>query len=325
MSALDATLNARIGWMRGLDLHTMMTDPDLATRVLQSYVGDSTYVGPDVAFVERLIDGPLGPASLRIRIYDSACNAAGPRPALLWMHGGGFISGGLDDIESDLVAREISARSGNVVIAVDYHLADGRVGYPTLHREVACAFRWSHEHADELGIDAGRLLLGGASAGGNLALAAALQLRDAAEPAPSGLVLVYPLLHQELPPWRDGPPDFDEVPASFRFPAAMFNLMYDTYLATSSSGGARYASVEGHLLNDLPPTLVMVAEFDDLRASGEFFADSARLAGVDVSEYLARGVVHGHLAMPADIPETDRSLQVIADYLGRGPEHRPRQ
>src|SRR3954452_927450 len=134
---------------------------------------------PDVRVDERRVPGPHG--DVPVRIYsprDGTPSGAG----VVWMHGGAFVAGDLDMPEADALARELCARAGAVVVSVDYRLATGGGRFPGPHDDVVAAWRWTAEHAAELGIDPARLAIGGASAGGNLAAGAALRLRDEGGP-----------------------------------------------------------------------------------------------------------------------------------------------
>ena len=117
----------------------------------------------------------------------AAASRGTDRPALVWVHGGAFLGGDLDMLEADGVAREICARAGAVVVSVDYRLCHGGVTYPVPHDDVVAAVRWVRDYAGRLGVDADRISVGGASAGGNLAAGATLRLRDDDDWLPAAL------------------------------------------------------------------------------------------------------------------------------------------
>ncbi len=100
------------------------------------------------------VDGPHGPVP--VRVYgDPRSTDGADRPALLWIHGGAFMFGDLDMPEADWTAREICARTGGVVVSVDYRLAVGGVHHPVPLDDCVAATRWLRDHAAELGVDAG--------------------------------------------------------------------------------------------------------------------------------------------------------------------------
>jgi acetyl esterase len=116
----------------------------------------------------------------------------------VWLHGGGFIAGDLEMPEADWVARSIAA-DGFTVVSGDYRACLDGVHYPIPNDDVLDLRMWVAEHAIELGIDPERIHLGGASAGAALAATLGKRLRDGAGGAPKSIVLVYPVLHYELP------------------------------------------------------------------------------------------------------------------------------
>ncbi|WAJ33214.1 alpha/beta hydrolase fold domain-containing protein [Arthrobacter sp. FX8] len=151
--------------------------------------------GPDVPIRAVTADGRHGPVA--IRIYGEPAGA--DSPALVWLHGGGFVSGSVDSPESDYLAR-VLANQGTPVLSVDYRLARDGVSFPIPHDDALACWFWARKNAESLGLDPDLLCLGGAGAGGNLAVGAALYLIDAGKPLPAKLLLAYPFLHAELPP-----------------------------------------------------------------------------------------------------------------------------
>jgi acetyl esterase len=230
------------------------------------------------------------------------------RRTLVWMHGGGFSAGDLDMPEADVVARELVERAGIAVVSVDYRLA----AYPAGLDDVVAV-------ASLLSRDSGPLVIGGTSAGGNLALAAGLRLRDAATPL-AALVLAYPYLHRHNPP---APPGLEErmapLPESARFPPAKMTAMAEFYLGALADDPPAYAypgsAAPGAVdFAGLPPTLVIGAGNDDLLPSALDAAERLRAAAVPVTEYLEPGVQHGHLNT-AGLPGALRTLDEIARFL----------
>ncbi len=167
-----------------------------------------------------------------VRVYPAA---APNGSVLVWLHGGAFMFGTIDMPEADEVARRLS-ETGTTVVSVDYTLGpldglDGLPGpeegtpgpspeqfaaelaaagprspYPTASLQTVAAFEWARANAHTWGADPRRVSLGGASAGGNLSAGAAVRLRDAGGDAPASLLLVYPVLHSELPAGRSRAP-----------------------------------------------------------------------------------------------------------------------
>lgn len=259
---------------------------------------------PRLANVESAdirIDGPdrrLVPA----RLYRDASAEASGR-ALVWVHGGAFIGGHLDMPESNWVALELAAR-GIPVLAVDYVKCLGDVHFPEPSDDVLAAWRHAVAHADELfGVPASSVLLGGASAGGNLTAGATARLRDAGEGVPAGLVLVYPVVHP------NGPAASAELDLDSPHGGLTLNFVGSVEALADPHAFAALGPAEG-----FPPTFVLVCEFDELRPSGEAFTEQLRAAGVDVSLRLEAGADHGHINEPAD-PTALPTVEAIAEWV----------
>ena len=262
---------------------------------------------------DREAPGPHGPVPLRV--YTPLAPADGPRPVLVFCHGGSFQHGDLDMPEGDATARGVAGRADAVAVSVDYRLCDEPPGGNPARRlpgtdpaldvrapipcdDVIAAVDWTRAHAEELGIDPDRLGLGGASAGGNLAAAASLRLAEAGR-APAASLLMYPVTHPLNPEaTAEETAALAGVPDRFRFTPAGMRRMAETYLggpleqATAHDfpglGTAEQPAV-------LPRTYLEADELDDLRLGARRDAEQLAEAGVEVELVVRRGVTHGHL------------------------------
>jgi acetyl esterase len=265
-----------------------------------------------VAIEELAIDGPHG--GVPARLY------TGPRQsgaALVWLHGGAFIAGTLAMPEAHWVGLALAA-AGIPVLSADYRKALHGVRFPVPLDDVVAAWEWADASLTDLVGPTGGLHLGGASAGGNLAAGATVRSRDHGGPLPSGLVLVYPVLHGELPPLTpearaaiDHAPD-DTVqftPDTCR--QIGLNYVGDAALLTHPHAFPAAAGPAG-----LPPTLIVNAQYDTLRASGEAFGAQLSRAGVDVRVELEPGAAHGFLDTPLE-PFGPRAVERIAAWITR--------
>jgi acetyl esterase len=292
---------ARFHYLDGLiSLREAYTDPALIQQIRQFETWDPGQAPPAVHTRDESVPGPHGPVPVRIYApYEMAPVAA---PCLVWVHGGGFIGGDLDMREADWTAREVCAAAGAVVISVDYRLAVGGVCYPVPHDDTVTAVAWARDRASDLGIDPARIAIGGASAGGNLTAGAALKLRDRDGWMPAALTLVYPVLHARVPaPSASLAAGLAELPPLFQVPAGESSPLAENYLGGPLSSADGYAFAAGAILDGLCPTLVLNAEYDHLRASGEAFTAAAAVAGVDVRQVTIRGMLHGFLNLPAEV------------------------
>jgi acetyl esterase/lipase len=235
------------------------------------------------------------------------------------VHGGAFLGGDLDMREADGVAREICARAGAVVVSVEYRLCHGGVTYPVPHDDVVAAVRWVRDSATTLGIDADRISVGGASAGANLAAGATLRLRDDDAWQPASLVLAYPVAHASLPPASAALTALmADLPPMLRFLPADTAFISGNYLGGAHSRADGYAMPGVAVLDGLCPVLVLDAEFDDLRPSGEALTGQLATAGVDVQHVTVRGLPHGFLNQPAAaLQPVDEALSLMADVVDR--------
>ena len=268
---------------------------------------------PVVPVRDDTATGPHGPIPVRIHTPE---DTGDDRPCVVWLHGGAFRMGDLDMPEADRVSRELVTRAGAVVVGVDYRLAVGGVSYPVPHDDVVAAVRWVRAHAADLGVAEDRISLGGASAGGNLAAGAALRLRDDDGWSPANLVLAYPVLHAELPP---PPPSstarMAEVPTILHFPPHEVRAIAENYLGGPVSRADGYAMPGLAALEGLCPTLLLTAEYDDLRGSGEVFVGQLAQAGVDVRYVQVRSMLHGFLGLPSAIEPVGAALDLIAETV----------
>ncbi|WP_433788695.1 alpha/beta hydrolase [Actinoplanes sp. CA-252034] len=267
---------------------------------------------------DRSIDGPHGP--IPVRVHTPAGDA---RAGLVWAHGGAFFGGDLDMPESDQVARRL-ADHGVTVVTVDYRLAPimdwttgtlteqpGRVHYPVASEEVTAAFTWARTAHARIPVWA----IGGASAGGALTAGATLRLRDSGRPLPHGVLLVYPVLHAVLPP---GSAELAAKVATLPNPelvgADAISRMNLNYVRDPAALAQPYAFPGGHDLTGLPPTFILNADIDPLRASGQRYGAELADAGVDLVLVREDGTRHGHLNEP-DSPAAALSIDRMARWI----------
>ncbi len=228
-----------------------------------------------------------------VRIYRSERQRDGG-PVIVHFHGGGWTLGALD--QSDWLCSEVSAGVGAVVVSVDYRLAPTH-RFPTAVLDSLAAVSWAAEHADDLGVDVGRIGLMGDSAGGNLATVVSQILRARGGPPVAHQALMYPATDLRTPE------DFDHRnPARTDWPilssASMVGFR-DHYLGPDGDANDPMASpILAENLAGLPPALIQVAEYDPLRDDGIRYARALQAAGVPVrlTEYV--GMPHGYFSFP---------------------------
>ena len=256
---------------------------------------------------EVSIRGPDGGA-LNLRLY----RPAGPdgRGALLWLHGGGFTTGNLDT--HDTLCRRLAAGASVPVLSVDYRLAPEH-RFPAALDDTIAALEWLATEGRHAGIDTTRLAIGGSSAGGNLAAAAALHARDAGGPPIVRQVLVYPAL------------DASQSQSSHSrdlHGAQLTSSMMRTYWC-HYSGPDRdlrtplLSPLWAPSLAGLPTTSVVVAEIDPLRDEVDMYAARLRESGVAVETRTWRGVMHGFFGQAGVLPKAIEAQRFVCDALAR--------
>jgi epsilon-lactone hydrolase len=225
---------------------------------------------------ELLVPGPAGAPEVRVRRYRPA-EPEGPLPAMVYIHGGGFVVGSLDLYDAD--CRRIAAEVGAVVFSVDYRLAPEHP-FPAALEDVLAAF-W--ELLDR-GATPARTAIAGDSAGGWLALTAALWLRDSGDPAPAALGLISPWLDLTGSTWPD-----DRGDAMLR-PSWLHRCARD-FGGGSDPGGDELAPLEADLAG-LPPITMHVGSEEILLEDAVRLARLARAAGVPVDLRRLDGLWH---------------------------------
>ena len=237
-------------------------------------------VGP---VTERIIPGPGG--DLKLRIYHP--EGQGPFPLLAFFHGSGFVLCSLDT--HDGMCRNLCAGSACIVVSVDYRLAPEH-RFPAGLDDCVFATRWIANHASELNGDAGRLAVGGDSAGGNLAAALALRIRDEGGPRLCGQLLIYPVTDYHTP----GTPSYQENAEGYGLTRDTMRWFWNHYLGDPAEAAHPYASpLRAQDLGGLPTALVVTAEYDPLRDEGEYYAEKLRAAGTSCVTSRWQGMNHG--------------------------------
>jgi acetyl esterase len=242
----------------------------------------------EVARVEdRAIAGPGG--DVPIRIYWPTAPAGDPPGVLVWLHGGGWVIGDLDT--ADGTARSLAEGAGAVVVSVDYRLSPEHVA-PAAIDDAAAALAWTVAHADELGIDPRRVAVGGDSAGGNLAALLCQRAQADGLPPIAFQLLVYPVTDL-----AQSHPSCDENAEGYLLTKSGMTWFIGHHLGGFDPKDPIVSPLHADSVADLPPALVITAEFDPLRDEGEAYAARLREAGVPVDAVRYDGQIHGFFGM----------------------------
>lgn len=262
---------------------------------------------PIGAVTDRSIDGPAGEVGLR---FYTPRGLTGRSPALVFVHGGGWIYGDLDS--HDATCRYLAEQAQVRVVSVDYRLAP-EAPFPAALDDVVAAWRWVNQHAQALGMDPDRIAIGGDSAGGNLAAVVAQQAVSGDVPAPAFQLLIYPAT------------DFSTVATSrltyadgFFLTKAFMDLAEENYLV----GGEDRADPRlSPLLGDptgVAPAHVVTAGFDPLLDEGTAYAEAMEAAGVEVSHHCEDSMIHGFVNMVGVGTSAPQAVRRLAAALQRG-------
>ncbi|GAB2748672.1 alpha/beta hydrolase [Nocardioides pakistanensis] len=281
-------------WMQGAHV----TDPgfDVAAERRAARRAAATEPREEVAHVED-----VDAAGVPCRLYLPAAPAAASG-AVVYLHGGGFVFGDLET--HDAQSRRVANRTGLAVLSVDYRRPPEH-RFPAAVRDVDTALEWLVGAAPALGLDVSRLVTMGDSAGGNLALVAALRHPNLL----AATVLVYPFI--------DPRGRFD----SYRREAAGFGAReadwyWQQYAAEPGDfDDPDLAPLDSPRLGTLPPTLVIAAEHDPLVDEDVELARRIEAAGGQVSWSVCPGMIHGFWRHPEQFDAAEESLAEIAAFL----------
>lgn len=241
---------------------------------------------PIASVEDRVVPGPAG--ELTVRVYRPQLGA--PLPTLVYFHGGGWVIGSLDT--HDASCRDLARRAGCAVVSVEYRLAPEH-RYPAAAEDCYAVTAWLAEHGAELGVDGGKLAVGGDSAGGNLAAVVALMARERGGPALVFQLLIYPVTDADFER-----ASYIENAEGLLLEAADMRWFWNLYVPDLARRTDAYcAPLRAADLAGLPAALVITAEFDPLRDEGEAFARRLEQAGVPVVSTRYDGMIHGFFGM----------------------------
>jgi acetyl esterase len=261
--------------------------------------------------IERVEDHSIRGASSRVgvRLYFPR-GADGPLPALVYLHGGGWVFGDLETHDS--LCREIAARAGILVASVDYHRSP-EAKFPSALDDGFETLQWLADPATarRFNLRRGKVAIGGDSAGGNMSAVLSVTSRDRGGPPLAGQLLICPVV--AYLPKTDS---YSANAAGYGLDATFMPWMWAQYLESSRQGAdPRVAPLLTGDLHGVAPALVITAEYDILRDEGEQYADRLRAAGVPTRATRYNGVIHGFLDYRGLVPQGWQAIDEIATTL----------
>jgi len=249
---------------------------------------------------DLIVPAPTGPVP--VRIYQPVGDCIG---TFVWLHGGGWVLGSPDLCDDQV--RAIANASSCAVLSVDYRLAPEHP-FPAGLDDSLAVVRWAA--VGGAGGRGGALVVGGESAGGNLAAAVTLLARDAGEPVIDLQVLVHPALDRDADSSSK-----QQFAHGYGLTASAMDAFWDQY--AGAERGPLVSPLRAATLAGLPPALVVTAECDILRDEGERYANELRAAGVPVTLRRCEGMMHGFLAHAGVIDAARAAFGWIGDGIQR--------
>lgn len=254
----------------------------------------------------KKIDGPDG--DIEMMIYTPASAREGQAlPVVLYVHGGGWVIANL--LVYDASPRALCNAAHAIVVSTHYRQAPEHK-FPAAHDDVYAAYKWTLEHASELGGDPARVAVVGESAGGNMAATISMRARDDGIQMPLHQVLVYPVadysMHGE---------SYREMAQAKPLNSAMMPWFFSHYLDSTADGQSPYISLVNANLAGLPSTTIINAELDPLRSDGEALAQKLTAAGVATRQKTFSGVTHEFFGMGVVVDKAAEAVQMAAHGL----------
>lgn len=257
---------------------------------------------------DKAIPGTLG--DIPVRIYTPA--GEGPFGVLVYFHGGGWVIGDLDTC--DAVCRELCTLGELVVVSVDYRMAPEDI-YPAAVQDSYDATAWAAANMAELNGN-GKLGVAGESAGGNLSAVVALKAREENGPEINVQCLLYPVTDCDF-----SRPSYAENGEGYLLELKSMEWFWNTYCPDPEQRKEPYASpLLAEDLSNLPPAIIVTAQYDPLRDEGKAYADALQAAGNQVNYTCYEGLVHDFFATAALFPCSrtgfEATLTQLKNHLG---------
>lgn len=224
---------------------------------------------------------------IKLKVYTPK-NQSTSLPALLWIHGGGYVIG--DYEENDLLCAAFVQQANCVVVSVDYRLSPD-ASYPGPLEDCYTALKWMADHADILKIDTNRIGIAGASAGGGLTAGLSLLARDRNYPKLSFQMPLYPMIND-----KNNTPSNNEIKEGMVWNQKLNKFGWEMYLGALSGSDdipIYAAPARAEDFSNLPPTYTCVGQLDPFRSETLDYVTKLAEAGVDVEFHLYPGAFHG--------------------------------
>jgi acetyl esterase/lipase len=286
---------------------------DFADMAEQERINLGLHSFDDLEIENFFIEGSA--RDIPVRAYRSKTLEA-PSRIMLWFHGGAFVFGGLDMPEGHVVSGELAGQTPALVYSVDYKLVDDDTRFPCAQIDALDVLNWAVAKATELGLGAEQIYIGGASAGACLAGSLALMARDR-DISLGGVIPVYPVAHKLLPPFSD---ELKSLLEGIFYFDEEFAVKHNPWLVEGLSAAelANWHCFPGDTTDKSgqPKMLVLQAQRDSLRSSGDLWVQQLREAGNSVEEFTYTGAEHGFLnRSPKRDADMAGALSQMAEFI----------
>ena len=302
---LDPLVKAFLDQAAAMPRPKMWDMPIGVTR--HSFAGMMGLVGPQGVPVGKIenftIAGPAGP--IRLRSYAPVGAGGEALPALVYFHGGAFVVGDLDT--HDGLCRLLVAEGEFRVVAVDYRLAPENK-WPAPVEDAFCALKYVSDNAAVLGIDAGRIAVGGDSAGGHLAAAVTQMARDKGGLAPAFQLLLFPGTE-----FTTDTSSMNKFAVGYFMEKQSIEWAYSQILPPDADRDSPSVSpLKAKDFSGLPPAYIMLGGFDPLHDEGLAYGEKLRAAGVKVTIADYTEMVHCFIYLQTVLPQAHDAMAVAA-------------
>ncbi|GAB3715925.1 alpha/beta hydrolase [Spirosoma flavus] len=269
---------------------------------------DKNRIAPPMANVslsKRMIPTFDG-SSIEIAVYTPSA-VAGPKPVIVYYHGGGWVIANSDVYEASTVA--LAQNTGAVVVSVNYRLAP-EFKFPTAHEDSYAAYVWVRNNMAAINGN-GKIAVAGESAGGNMAVTTAMLARDRGVAQPLHIISVYPVANNDL-----NTPSYNQYANAMPLNRPLVMWFVDKYFRTMADGDNPLISlVDVANLTGLPPTTIIGAQIDPLQTEGMQLRDKLQSQGVSVTYQLYQGVTHEFFGTYAIEPKAQQAQVLAATQL----------
>ena len=295
---------AQLAAMGGPSLHEMSPEE---VRLVSRQIAEASPPGPEMVSVrDDLVTGADG-HSFRVRILFPT---EAPRAVMVYYHGGGWVLADID--QYDTLGRQLAARTGAAVVLVDYRKAPEH-RYPAAADDASDALKWVDTNIETIAGKRVPLIVAGDSAGGNLAAVVAQRARAEQGPDISLQLLVYPVTDAAMDTSTYADPDNQLL-----LDAPLMEWCWDHYVPDKNDRIKPDASpARAEDLSNLPPALVVTAEYDVLRDEAEAYGEAMAAAGVPVTIKRFDRQMHNFFAMTGILPAAEVALEYVGQQIDR--------